>query len=91
MDQKWRKVTQEEFEKILSKQEFLTQHTIGFCDPPIRFFWNKKYKTGDDWSFGQQSFAKIIMDYEIMSQPPPGESGFAETLNKYEYYILEDK
>lgn len=87
----WKQVTKEEFDKILAEQPFLKQNTVGFCDPPIRFYWNKQSKPLDDWSFGKESFAKVVLDYDIVCQPPPGESGPVEILEKPEFYILEDK
>ena len=59
----WKKVTEEQFKNAIAPfKDTLTVHTIGFCDPPIVFYWNRKPKPGDDWSFGKESFAKKILD-----------------------------
>ncbi len=58
-------ISEKEFYDILKQYPNHQVHTIGFRDPPLRFFWKEPAKDMEDRSFGKGSFLCIDMDYDI--------------------------
>jgi hypothetical protein len=63
---KWKLVSKDKFHEIRDKHPDHVAHTVMICDPPITFGWKNEPKKGEDRSFGQGAFMKIIHDYEVV-------------------------
>ena len=54
----WIEITGAEFAELWRLS--VLRHTIGFCTPPINFYWDAEGAKHSDLSFGQHSFLKEI-------------------------------
>jgi len=84
------RVFKKTFDRVMKAQPYVTGHTTMICEPPITFYWNTEAAEGEDRSFGQNAFAKIVRDYEIVGRPPAGKSGAVKIKDKLAYYLRQD-
>ena len=51
-----KRISKEEFTKLLAEHPNHTSHTIMFCSPFQTFYWKDEGKNGEDRSFGKGAF-----------------------------------
>lgn len=60
-----KEISKTSFDKQLKAYPKHTCHTIGFCTPPITFYWKHPAEFDDDRSFGRGAFLVVQHDYDL--------------------------